>query len=257
MGTIVTTRDGRLLLNPKRKEIRKAFGTEKPVPKGKKPRSPKVGAGYLRDLLARMQSEEDLPRPKGAPQSSEYTVRWQAHREAECLNDPILLTQTSEFLIAAKTSDDFSHLCFVLCWLYHNTKSVRVSKELGKVLERVPPKRNYLRRVFHPLQNAPSAVTRAFAVKFIPNADYSLEGDAIDVLGAAKKPEDFKLLARLLFSGKLHECNLWNCVIALAQVGRKRSVPLLKKFVKTHQENQRWEYQQAVEWAEEELESLN
>ena len=108
-----------------------------------------------------------------------------------------------------------------------------------------------------PLQYAPNAITRAFALKFIPNSDYDVEGNALAVLGAVKKPDDFKRLDDLLFSKRLHECNLWHCVGAIAQIGGNRSVPVLKKFVEMHKKNRRWEYQQAVEWAEEELESLS
>ena len=101
--------------------------------KEKKLPPPKVRAGYLQDLLARMQSEENLPRPKGAEKSSEFTVSFQAHREAERLNDLVVLSQIPEFVTAAKSADDFGDLCFVLCWLFHNTKSARVAKELGKI----------------------------------------------------------------------------------------------------------------------------
>ena len=76
------------------------------------------------------------------------------------------------------------------------------------------------------------------------------------MLAAAKRAEDFELLSPLLFNGKLNEATLWHCVIAVAQCGRKNAIPVLQKFLKTYGNDKRWEYQEAVECAETELESL-
>jgi hypothetical protein len=257
MGTIVFTSDGRGIINPTSEELRKAFPKQQPVLKKVKLPGPKIFPGYVNDLLARMASKESLPAPEGKSGSSEYSVSWQAYRESERLDDLAILPELAQRVDKAKSSNDFSHLAHMLCCLFENTKSPTVAELLARFLNKVPDKPLILDLVFFSLSMAPTAKVRVFALKHIPHKSWSAERDALHVLKAAADPEDFPMLSELLFSGRLHEDNLWHCIQSLASCGEKRALPLLKQFIEANKKSRKGDYKYAVQVAEDEIGRLS
>ncbi len=195
---------------------------------------PTVGPGYLENLLARLASDEKLPIPPGKPESNVYTVSWQAHREAERIEDPALIPQIAEYLQKSKNPPGLEDLAFVLTWFIKNTGNKPAEKLLGELLKRIPPKFRILRQVFWSLDRAPTPEVRAFARKHIPHKSWDIEGSALEVLAAAANPWDFQFLSKALLSGKLHESNLAACIEAAVGAGEGRAKPILEKFIKKY-----------------------
>jgi len=215
---------------------------------------PKIVPGYLADLMTRLESKEELPIPEGEPKSTKYTVSWQAHREAERINDPAILPQIAERLQEAETLHDFWHLSIVLTSIIKNTGSKPAGKLLAQLLQQLPSKTRYLRYVFWGLDNAPTPEVCAFARKHIPHKHWDIEGSALHVLTAGANPKDFTFLSGLLMGNKLHESNLQYCVEATAAAGKKRAVPILKRFIEKHSKNRKQDFKNAVEQAQDALE---
>lgn len=84
---------------------------------------PRIRAGYLADLLKRMDSKKELPVPKGRSRSNRDTVSWQAYAEANRIDSLTILPQIAEQLGLVETTQGLIKLAKVLAGVIQNTKS--------------------------------------------------------------------------------------------------------------------------------------
>ncbi|MEM9410651.1 MAG: hypothetical protein AAGA30_06030 [Planctomycetota bacterium] len=186
---------------------------------------------YLQDLLKRMDNN-DLAPQFAALTSNTQTISWQAHREAEQLDDAKLLPHLECLVEQAKRVRDFQKIAIVLGNFVKNTSLGHHA--FSQLMSRAPSSDAAWDYILTQARKAKIAAARPYAIRILkkPFKREMAFIEAIELIGVLGIPEDLLLIAELLDNDCNGKCHPMYCVFALANIGELAAVPHLEKCIK-------------------------
>lgn len=207
---------------------------------------------YVKDLLARLDSREELPQT-GPFKSSKDTVSYHAHREAEKISDTSLIPALLEQMAKAKKSRDFQKLAIVLGGIAANTKDPASHAAYKTLMERTPRPDHAWLYLLEIAKKADIAVARPFAFQVLedPQGDGLALSMAINYLGTRGNADAVPAIGRALDADCDGLCNPMRCVVALREIGHKDAIPYLQRAAERHAKSRKKDLKETRDYAKE------
>ena len=189
---------------------------------------------YLSDLLARMLDDSDRDM---RPYDSSKTISWKALREAEKLTDVSFIPQLIEFIDKEKDKKKRDRAYFVLGKIAQNTNDLTSTKFLISRVDKETDKYviSYLLDRIQDLQK-PKDIDIQPIVNAINNKNWQIKHSAITALRHTNNPLVEDVMINIL-ENATSEYELGNAIGTLSNVGTKKSIPHLTKFVSHKKED--------------------
>lgn len=194
--------------------------------------------GYIEDLIARMNSDGELPQ-SGPFKSSKDTVRFQANREAETLDDISVLPQIDAQVTAAKKlkSGVSSDLARILSELIRNTGDSSAIDLYLELILRSPTTRGPTMWLISGAKKAKIRECRHFVIDQLGTNYSPVLSTAIEYFGAIGDPGDIPIVGDLLDVDCNGVTNPLYCAMALEEIGHKDVLPYLTRAVARHEKS--------------------
>ena len=208
--------------------------TPDPAPDRRGPTVPTTDRpDYVADLLRRFQSGASLP-PTGPAVSSEDSVSYQAHREAERLDDPAILAEIAGLVATVQRPRTQGDLAFILGCLVQNTRSAAAIALFVQLAAKTPPKPLSIHWMIGAATRAAIRECRPFVLDHLATTDGLVLGDVIQYLGTVGTVEDVPTLGALLDADCRGLGCGRHCVWALEQIGLPAALPFLERAADRH-----------------------
>lgn len=190
---------------------------------------------YIKDLIKRFHSNEKLPQ-SGPLKSSADTVSFQAHREAEKIDDKDHLGELENLVKRAKTNVQIQDISFILGWFIKNTGSSR-AKEL--YMELCNKKKIGSATIADLIARAAVAnLTRCYPkviewMNLEVKRNYHYQ-EALEYLGLVIGQEAIPVIGEALDNDCYGRCFPFYCAIAFEKIGDKKAIPYLQRAIERH-----------------------
>lgn len=194
--------------------------------------------GYIEDLIARFNSDEELPQ-SGPFKSSKDTVCFQANREAERLDDIAVLPQIAERVTAAKKlkSGESKNLAKILSELIRNTGDSSAIDLYLDLISRSPTTRGPTMWLISGAKKAKLKECRDFVIDQLATDYGPVLSAAIEYFGAIGDEKDIPIVGDLLDVDCNGVTNPMYCAMALEEIGHKDALPYLTRAVSRHEKS--------------------
>ena len=207
-----------------------------------------MSLAYLNNLLERMDSNELAPQ-FAALTSSSQTIGWQAHREAEQLDDVDLLSHLECLVEQAKRVRDFQKIAILLGNFVKNTSSGH--QAFSRLMSRAPSSDAAWDYILTQAKKAKIAAARPYAIRILtkPFKREMAFIAAIELIGILGLPEDLVQIAELLDNDCNGKCHPMYCVFALANIGEPAAIPHLEKCIEKRTGSRKKTDRETIEYA--------
>jgi hypothetical protein len=180
-----------------------------------------------------MKSKEMLPQ-SGPFVSSVDSVSWQAHREAERLDDVSVVPQIEEQFRAAKAPNILNNIAFILAGLIANIRSPEAISLFLEVAEAVPDKPIDVHYVISYARRARLPECRDYVLRHLDTKSKLVLAQVVQFLGEMGDEGDIPTIGALLDS----DCHGLGCgpycASALGMIGHRDGLPYLERAVERH-----------------------
>jgi HEAT repeat protein len=176
----------------------------------------------LLDVLDRM--EDDSPSDRGT-----QTVAWYAHRDAEALDDPSLVTAAAELLRHERTKDRRRTLYFILGCLGKTTGEKSVEMLLNESLDRETDHHN-VSAILDALKKMPSIEDASRIHRLVESPKLQVRHAAIGALARSKSVETERVLLGVLERSD-NRFDLSYALGSLGKMGGREAIPSIARFI--------------------------
>ena len=206
---------------------------------------------YLQSLIERMSRMEN------SPVSSDQSVAWQAHREAELLRDPVLIDELADFLAIEPIKEHRKSAYFILGRLGKHVRNADCVSILLTALNKEQDK-YILCSVLEYLSwlNFPADTPLTRILSFLHDDRWLVRHSAIQALqGAGSSQCENHILA--LLETTTDQYDMTYCHATLGRIGTAKAIPYIENNAKSRKRDVRMSAQSAIENIRKRLEQKN